>query len=594
LKCHDADHEENKALISSIVDFLIGQPVIHAVFSPEAREALIELKALIRSWDILADGDIVGYVYQHIQSETRKKRQGQYYTPPEIVEYIITNCLSSSVQSENISILDPACGSGQFLLAAYRHLFKKHSPCLGSKFPVAERLLSSNIFGNDIDPIASKIARFNLKKVSGVSDDSIINICNNNYIFHPSNNSNIFNRNYDLIIGNPPWGSRLTPGEKQLSRRFFSSALSGINSFTMFMERSLGNINAGGVIAFLVPEAFLNIKSHMASRELLLGKCCLIDIALWGEQFNNVFAPAVSIIFKEQKDLSSRKKNIVHITNPHLTKQLTTTLIPQHYYETTPEKIFNIHYTRKAVSLLTRINECDCYNLKGNARFFLGVVTGNNPGMITTEQSSRYPDPIILAKDLSQYKISFSSHYFKFDPYCLQQVAPKECYLAKNKVLYKFIGKRLTFALDMEGRFTLNNVNGFIPTDSSIDPVCLVALLNSSLIQYYYEKNFFTIKVLRGNLERLPIKHFSTQSQKQIHHLSSSIISNPSSPENGNNRENIESMIFHEYGIPDKEAYLIRDAVSARTYHEFNEKSMVPADYSNRQNSYPVEDSLIN
>ena len=84
--------------------------------------------------------DILGIIYQSIKSEGEKIKQGSYYTPKEIVQNIITEHIKKSV-----IILDPCCGTGQFLLNINNH-----------------EIDPNNIYGFDIDSTAVSICKINL------------------------------------------------------------------------------------------------------------------------------------------------------------------------------------------------------------------------------------------------------------------------------------------------------------------------------------------------------------------------------------------------------------------------------------------------
>ena len=150
-----------------------------------------------------------------------------------------------------------------------------------------------------------------------------------------------------------------------------------------------------------------------------------------------------------------------------------------------------------------------------------------------------------------------------FNPDDLQQSAPDELYRSNNKILYKFIGKNLTFATDKQGIHSLNNVNGFIP-EFDINPDTLTCILNSRLMQYYYENNFFTVKVLRGNLERLPIKNIREKTGQKLAILGRNLSELPGeSLHASRTRETIEDIIFHEYGFKDRDAFRLTEMVKS-------------------------------
>lgn len=548
--------------IPGIMQVLTGGSQLKTCPHNEVLDALHELKELIDRWDILTDGDIVGYIYQELQPHTSRKKHGRYYTPRDIVEYLVEKAFNSARDIREAHILDPACGSGLFLMAAHKKLAEIGGEIREDRTNVSSGLLHGDLFGFDRDATAVEITRYNLMRISGSREKT--NIHRINYI-----NKNIKNETYlpphgfDIIIGNPPWGSPLSAEEKEYAKRNFRSSRSGINTFTLFIEQSLELLAENGILAFLLPEAYLNIRAHTASRLMLLENTRILDIALWGERFKGVFAPAVSCIVKKTRSPKSRAGNVVRIHNHSRENDATALLIPQSYYAHTPHSIFNINYSRRAVSIMTRIEEQDCFYLRDRARFFLGIVTGDNERLLGTQKTKHTPDPIIIGKDISQFRIRFSGHHFKYDSSALQQVAPRECYLARNKLLYKFIGRRLVFALDELGMYSLNNVNGLIPDRSELCPESLMSLLNSSLMQYYYENSFFTIKVLRGNLERLPLKRLSSSSQGKIRDLARQIMESDGDEPSRSIKRLIDDIVFFEYGIKDGAASRIYEPHAA-------------------------------
>ncbi len=128
--------------------------------------------------------DVLGGIYEqylgHILRQAKKrasvkkehskrKEQGIYYTPQFIVDYIVKNtigkCLEDRTYKEimDIKVLDPACGSGSFLIKAYDELAgyferKDQQANLFTKF----RILTGNIYGVDLDAQAVEIAQLNL------------------------------------------------------------------------------------------------------------------------------------------------------------------------------------------------------------------------------------------------------------------------------------------------------------------------------------------------------------------------------------------------------------------------------------------------
>ncbi len=147
------------------------------------------------SYDFSAiDADVLGNIYEqylsHILKKTEKraklteslvhrKKHGIYYTPTYIVDYIVRNTLGEllkhrKIDVDKIRVLDPACGSGSFLIKAfdvlneyYRKNDKEYSQTqldlrTGTTFTKKVKILQNNIFGVDLDKQAVEITQLNL------------------------------------------------------------------------------------------------------------------------------------------------------------------------------------------------------------------------------------------------------------------------------------------------------------------------------------------------------------------------------------------------------------------------------------------------
>jgi type I restriction-modification system DNA methylase subunit len=90
-----------------------------------------------------------------------RKAGGVYYTPEYIVEYIVQNTIK---RNEHIKILDPACGSGSFLLVAYQYMLDYHQKKQTKKLTIQQRkqILTDHIFGVDIDEQAVEVTKLSL------------------------------------------------------------------------------------------------------------------------------------------------------------------------------------------------------------------------------------------------------------------------------------------------------------------------------------------------------------------------------------------------------------------------------------------------
>ena len=171
---------------------------------------------------------------------------GAYYTPPEVVDLVLNDMLPFDMNAQDVKILDPACGSGIFLVEAYRRLvILYHKASAGQKLGFKElcNLLTKSIYGVDMNENAIQVAAFScyLALLDFVEPKSIwedvrfpklkgTNLFVNDFFDTGAE----FNKySYDIIVGNPPWGSqakspansyveqhRLITGNKEIAQAF--------------------------------------------------------------------------------------------------------------------------------------------------------------------------------------------------------------------------------------------------------------------------------------------------------------------------------------------------------------------------------------
>ena len=111
------------------------------------------------------DSDLIGTIYNTYVERPEKKQKGQYYTPPEIVRYILdeSGYLSGpGIIGPNKRLIDPACGSGTFLVEAARRLVAAYGAV--EQTPPRQLIdrVRDNLYGFDLNPFACYLAEVNL------------------------------------------------------------------------------------------------------------------------------------------------------------------------------------------------------------------------------------------------------------------------------------------------------------------------------------------------------------------------------------------------------------------------------------------------
>lgn len=468
------------------VEFLTAKNSVAKVFNEIIADFLVPLD-IVELLDSMDESAIHAFCqgdYLGLLTTGQLSKSGAFYTPDAIARQMIEDHLVFA----STSVLDPCCGSGAFLVQAVQRLKSLGVSSWNDK-----------VFGFEIDRASALCAKLNLlyemdDECAAVPhifcgdalDDALWKIV-------PS---------VDLIVSNPPWGIKFKPARlKELKAKL---SLDSSESFSLFMAQALKHVHEGAVVSYLAPVSILNVKAHLPVRKLLLKKQ-ILEIRCIGRAFENVFTKAVQISVRKAPSI---QKNLVSVSTEHKSyavKQENLTI--DKGLAIVPER------DPKTTELLCHMQNIGGPFLSKASEWALGVVTGNNSRFLKEEKDAEDVQ-LIRGRDISPFKIESPSLFMKFEPEKFQQVAADRFYFAKKKLVYKFISKRLCFAVDDQKRVPLNSANILLP--GSVYPIEVVcALLNSTPVQYYYEFAFSALKVLRSNIEAIPLPKFTDEQMKR-------------------------------------------------------------------------------
>ncbi len=260
----------------------------------------------------------------HIEEKPEvRKAGGVYYTPQYIVEYIVKNTVGKLTENKTpkeistIKIVDPACGSGSFLIGAYQYLLDWHKDYYTDNGKVSKgtkgnpltpdghlttsekkRILLNNIFGVDIDVNAVEVTKLSLllKCLEGETEASIasqMKLFNERVL--PTLDSNIKDGNsladtdfyggeldfgeekkvkpfswksnfeevlkkggFDVVIGNPPYvRQELLGTQKNYFLKKYKVYHSVADLYTYFFERGIELLNEKGLFGIIVANKWM-------------------------------------------------------------------------------------------------------------------------------------------------------------------------------------------------------------------------------------------------------------------------------------------------------------------------------------------------
>jgi len=439
--------------------------------------------------------DILGLLYISLKMVDQRKKTGAYYTPNKVIKRLLGHLFEASLLSCGLekTILDPCCGTGNFLLQ------------------LPPGIPRENIYGIDIDEISVYITRINLAMKYDRPDYEFFKehikiqdfLCEN------------ISRKYDIILGNPPWGGRFSDSQQLfLSQKFESGGANNIESFDVFTEKAVESLTEDGLLSYVLPESILNVRSHTAIRNYVLKNTTLSHLEYLGEVFDHVQCP--SIILQLKKRPSSDEKGIDKfvIDSPKVFEDGRAYTIREK--RKINAEIFDFLMPDEEYKLLSKMDMVpEKKTLLGNGIFALGIVTGSNKDMLK-KRKSPLNEVILKGADIYKYAFSVPKCYIAFDRNKCQQCAPTEYYRAKEKLLYRFIGNRLVFSYDDKQTLSLNSCNILIPQIEGLSTKYILAILNCRATEFYYRKKFRSVKVLRSHLESLPIPYADEEMQNKI------------------------------------------------------------------------------
>lgn len=345
---------------------------------------LISNLLIMDSFDFTTDVNvnILGHIFEQSISDledlsgneiSKRKKDGVYYTPEYITDYICRNTIipylskigtttdpqelvveyfddieSLEKKFREIKILDPSCGSGAFLVKAVDILLEinkaiqDHKEFLG-KYSGLDKwneeseiraIIENNIYGVDINKESVGITRLAMFLKIASSNRKLLNLSKNIQVgnslidnkkidsksfiwedrFPEILNPLIKDHRFDIIIGNPPYGADISENQKGHFKNNYKSATGRFDSYFYFIEKGISLLGNHGQLGFIVPDTWLTNVQSQKLREFILNTCCIKQIlGLPQNVFDDATVDTCLLFLQKEEKLDNRFKNSIEI-----------------------------------------------------------------------------------------------------------------------------------------------------------------------------------------------------------------------------------------------------------------------------------------
>jgi len=529
--------------------------------------------------------NILGHIFEQSISDledlrkegtTRRRKEGVFYTPEYITEYICTKTIIPYLSKNNaatvteligeylenpeelesrirkIKILDLACGSGAFLIKAVEILLEidkeiqSIKPQIGGQSHLEDwsnekeitKIIEKNVFGVDINEESVEITKLSLllkmatpnKKLSNLSDNikvgnSVVDDkkLDEKAFCWEKEFSDIFKEGgFDIVIGNPPY-VRNTILPQKLKKHFtkFESAEKQYDLYVLFLEQGLLKLVKNGRLGFIVPNKLLSADYSTKLREFLLRECTIskiVDISNL-PVFKDAATYPIIPIFSKNLDNEFNQIDIIFCDDENNLYKEPDYFILQSDFSKNEDSEFLIHADTEMDKILEKIED-QSDQLVEFYKARKGIETGKDKErtyISDTKPKEKNHKPVLGANVIGRYSLNWNNRYIIYDPKILNGARKPE-YFEREKIVTGRTVKRLSFYLDTENFYTLDTTQILYPV-KNVNQLNILGLINSKLINFYYSIRFKDshmrggyVRCYTNFLEKIPI-------HKKIHEI---------------------------------------------------------------------------
>lgn len=582
--------------------------------------------------------DILGTVYEnylgHRLSKSKKgltidkdakkrKEQGIYYTPNFIVDYIVKNALKPVLDKcrsindlKKIKVLDPACGSGSFLIKALEVINDKYKE-FGSRDNKFTKLtiLTENLYGVDLDEQAVEITRLNLlisaldtrmkmpildhikngnSLISG-TDEELKKYFGKNFREKKPFNwqeefPEVFKQGgFDVVIGNPPYimVENLPITERSYLMSKYDTAIKRFDIYIAFIERGLKLLRSEGFLSFIIPFPFLNqnyaekIRGKILSDFHLVEIVDLSEVKIFGDAVvRNCIITIENPLTKEDGIERTVIKKIYNDQEAQNLKNLPAKFFKHSFFTSSPKFMYRTDLDEGKSNLLKKIEE-ESIKLGNICYVNWGARSGNVKKYVVNKPVNDLCKKMINARNIERYQLNYTGDYLIYKKDELYNPMFEELFESPKIIVRDISGKsRLKANIDEDKYYAEHTVNLAVPycylenvnrrglvlkqeqvvLSRKYNLKYILAQINSKLVNWYFTSKLGGgLHVYPDDVKQFPIFKIETKKQDRLINLVNKILDLnkelQKTPENSNKWNSIKSEIKKTDKKIDEEVY---------------------------------------
>lgn len=284
--------------------------------------------------------ELISNIYELFLKAEDKVKGGVVYTPPILVNFMIDEIMPLAKPQKDFKLIDPSCGSGIFLVGAYKRLIQWWMIENDWKRPsttIARNIIKKSIYGIDKEEGAVQLSIFSLALV--LCDTFLPDVIWNKLKFDNLEESgNVIaqdffeyieekehHNTFDLVIGNPPFVNKYkewTSIAQELEKK--SVAIPDKQLSFLFLEQSFNLLKENAFLCMIQPSAFLYSQNSFNFRNKIFKKyqckqvidfaCLNTSLFKKSNKKDKGADVAVSVSFFQNKKPDIQKDSILHIT----------------------------------------------------------------------------------------------------------------------------------------------------------------------------------------------------------------------------------------------------------------------------------------